>query len=73
MLARLSIPTLVLWLMFAGLIITVLLIGTQLGGAGVAGAVIGAAIVAIPVGFAFSHGDGANRSGAGSFDHRATA
>jgi hypothetical protein len=43
MLARLSIPTLVLWMMFAGLIISMMLIGTKLGGRGVDIAAIGAA------------------------------
>ena len=71
MLARLSIPTLVLWMMFAGLIFAMMLIGTRLGGHGVDIAVIGAAMVAIPVGFAFSHGEGTQRPG--SFDHRASA
>ena len=56
MLARVPLPTVVLWIMFAGLVFSMMLIGRRLGSdLGPPIAFILAAAVAIPTARAFTH------------------
>lgn len=60
MLARLPLPRLVLLVSFLSLIVAVMLwVGAPLGGVlGTIAAVVGAAVLAVPMAFVFAHGEG---------------